>query len=64
MITYIRAIRSAFLGVVPVSSIGYVVGVAGLGAVAVKVRVRSLVEAISPIIVLTCFSESILYCTF
>jgi hypothetical protein len=28
------------------------------------VRVRSLVEAISPIIVLTCFSESILYCTF
>jgi hypothetical protein len=32
--------------VVPVSSIGYVVGIGGLGAVAVTVRVRSL-EAIS-----------------
>jgi hypothetical protein len=47
MITYIRAIRSTFLGVVPVSSIGHVVGIAGLGAVAVTVRVRSQVEAIS-----------------
>ncbi len=47
MITYIRAIRSTFFGVVPVSSIGCVVGIAGLGAVAVTVRVRSQVEAIS-----------------
>jgi hypothetical protein len=45
MITYIRAIRSTFFGVVPVSSIGYVVGIAWLGAVAVTVRVRSKVEA-------------------
>jgi hypothetical protein len=34
-------------GVVPVSSIGYVVGIAGLGTVAVKVRSRFQVEAIS-----------------
>jgi hypothetical protein len=35
------------LKVVPVSSIGYVVRIAGLGAVAVMVRVRSQVEAVS-----------------
>jgi hypothetical protein len=50
MITYIRAIRPTFTGIVPVSPIGCVVGIAGLGAVAVTVRVRSQVEAISFVI--------------
>jgi hypothetical protein len=36
-----------FVWVVSVNSIGYVVGIVGLGAVAVTVRVRSHVEAIS-----------------
>jgi hypothetical protein len=45
MVTYIRDIRSSFFGVVPVSSI--VVGIAGLCAAAMTVRVRSHVEAIS-----------------
>jgi hypothetical protein len=40
MIKYIRAIRSTFFGVVPASSAGCVVGIAGLCAVAVTVRVR------------------------
>jgi ABC-type amino acid transport system permease subunit len=47
MITFIRAIRSAFLGVVPASLIGCVVGIARLCAVAATVRVRSQVDAIS-----------------
>jgi hypothetical protein len=40
-------IQFNLFGVVPVSLIGYVVGIAGLGAVAVTVRVRSQVKAIS-----------------
>jgi hypothetical protein len=44
---YVRAIRSTIFGVVPASSIGSVVGIARLGAVAVTVRVRSHVEAIT-----------------
>jgi hypothetical protein len=47
IITYIRTIRSTCFDVVPVSSIGYVVGFEWLGAVAVTVWVRSQVEAIS-----------------
>jgi hypothetical protein len=43
----IRTIESTFVGVDPVSSIGCVVGIARLGAVAVTVRIRSQVEAIS-----------------
>ncbi len=41
------ASRPTFLGVVPASSVGCFVGIAWLGAVAVTVRVRSPVEAIS-----------------
>jgi hypothetical protein len=43
-----QAIRSIFCGVVPVSSIGYIVGIAGLGAVAVTVRVRYHIRQYSP----------------
>jgi hypothetical protein len=44
---YARQSFSVNIILVPVSSIGCIVGIAGLGAVAVMVQVRSQVEAIS-----------------
>jgi hypothetical protein len=53
MTTYIKANRSTFFGVVPACSIRCDDGIAWLGAVAVTVRVRCQLEAISFALTLT-----------